>query len=429
MQIHWPEISQSVALRNVGKLLSANVLAQAIGLLIYPLLTRLYAPEDFGLMNLFVSIGGVFVMLATLDWNKAIVLPKREEDARALLQVCLATIGLVVLVLALSIPFCRGIAGLFKSPKLADYYWLLPFYVLLTSVWNVLNYWYIRHKEYGRISGYQVSQSLFSAGTKTGFGFMGWLSGGMIFASIVSPLCSLIVSLSLSAKKYKEAFRRCSLEDCRQVARTYINFPKFSFPHSLINYVASQLPVLLLTPFFSAREVGFWSMAFLLSFAPMSMISNALYQVLYQKTTEQVNARQSIAPFHRRFTIWSLALIVPFFAALWFILPALTQWLLGDEWRVSGEYIQWLLPWLLCVFLCASTGYLFDIFSKQKHGLIFEIIIALARLIGLGIGIYCHSFVTAIACYAIASALVNGAQYVWLMSLVKKYEDSLTRSE
>ena len=68
---------QSDGIRNFAKLLSANVVAQAIGLLVYPILTRLYAPDDFGLLNLFLSIGGVLVILATAEYQYAIVLTKR----------------------------------------------------------------------------------------------------------------------------------------------------------------------------------------------------------------------------------------------------------------------------------------------------------------------------------------------------------------
>ena len=45
-------ILQSDLAKNSAKLLSANVIAQAIGLLVYPILTRLYLPADFGLFNL-----------------------------------------------------------------------------------------------------------------------------------------------------------------------------------------------------------------------------------------------------------------------------------------------------------------------------------------------------------------------------------------
>ena len=62
-------------------MLSGNAIAQMVGLLFYPLLTRLYRPEDFGLLNLFLSIGGVLVLVANADYHYAVLLPKNEKKA------------------------------------------------------------------------------------------------------------------------------------------------------------------------------------------------------------------------------------------------------------------------------------------------------------------------------------------------------------
>ena len=101
------KIWYSPSARNVGKLLSANVIAQAIGILIYPLLTRMYSPEDFGLLNLFSSIGGVLIILSTLEWYNAIVLPKREEEARAIVHLSLLSLAAFTALLILTIPFAN----------------------------------------------------------------------------------------------------------------------------------------------------------------------------------------------------------------------------------------------------------------------------------------------------------------------------------
>ena len=418
----WTQIWSSPSVRNVGKLLSANVIAQAIGLLVYPILTRLYSPEDFGLFSLFISIGGVLILLAGMDWFNAIVLPKTDEEARPIVHISLLSIlALTVLLFAL-FPLAPYVADVFKAPQLASYYWLLPIYVCLVSVWNALNYWYIRRKVYGRISGYQISQSLFSAGYKVGFGWLGFLQGGLIFSSILSPFCSLVISIALSAKQHLKILFPWSLQACMEAAKRYNNFPKFSLPHSLINNIAGQLPVLLLTPFFSMREVGFWSMALLLAYAPINTITRAIYQVFYQKTTELVNARKPIAHLFRRFSKWTVLITCVIFAGLWFVLPDLTQWLLRSEWRVVGEYIRWLLPWLVCNILFTSTNFLFDIFGKQKAGLYFEILLAVLRFGGLLIGIFMHSFELAIIGFSIGSALGNILPFLWTMSLVYKYE-------
>ena len=428
MQEIVSKIWHSASARNVGKLLSANVFAQAVGLLIYPILTRLYSPEDFGVCSVFASIGVILILLASLDWFYAIVLPKSDEEARPIVHICLLAIGLVTVLVAMTIPFAAPIAELFHSPQLKSYYWLLPVYVLLLSLWNVLNYWYIRGKQYARISGYQVSQSLFSAGYKTFFGFLGILSGGLIYSSVLAPLCSLLLSIALSAKKHLCMLFSWDWQACVSAAKKYRNFPKYSLPHSLINNISGQLPVLLLAPFFSVRDVGFWSMALLLAYVPINAITRAIYQVLFQKIAECVNHKQPIAHFFRQLTKAALVVTIPFFIGLWFVLPALTAWLLGAEWRIAGEYIRWLLPWLVCNILFTTTNFLFDVFGKQKAGLYFEVLLAILRLGGLVIGIVLHSFEVSIIGYAIGSAVGNLVPFVWTMHSASQYDNSLQLS-
>ena len=419
---------KSSGVRNFTKLLSANVVAQVIGLVVYPILTRIYAPEDFGLLNLFLSIGNILVVLAIADYYYAIVLPKEEKYAVALTHISLLLLGITTILVALSVFFSSPISMLFKSPKLADYYYLMPFYVLSIGMWNVLNYWYIRTKSFGKISTYQVSQSVLSASGKIGFGYVGVLQGGMIYSIVIAPIVSLVSSICFSTRKnLLTPLRNISLQEMWECGKEYKNFPLFVLPRSFINVLAGQLPVLLLTPFFGAKYVGLLSMAVLLAYMPIGTISRAIYQVLYQNTTERVHASERIGNVFRRFVVYSSALIIPIFVALYFVLPTITSWLLGEEWRVVGEYIRWMLPWLYVSLLTGSTCYLSDVFMKQKMGLFFEILLALCRVIGLLMGILTRNFTVAIAAYSIGTAVAVLAQLLWLTTLVRRYDNSLVQ--
>ena len=77
---------KSSGVRNFSKLLSANVVAQVIGLVVYPILTRMYAPEDFGLLNLLLSISGVLVIFSTAEYYNASVFQDKEQFFSFLLQ-------------------------------------------------------------------------------------------------------------------------------------------------------------------------------------------------------------------------------------------------------------------------------------------------------------------------------------------------------
>ena len=418
-------IVKSSGVRNFTKLLSANVVAQVIGLVVYPILTRMYAPEDFGLLNLFLSIGGILVILSTAEYYNAIVLPEKKEDGLSVVSLCASMLLLTVGVVALSVFFSKEIAELFNMPALADYYWLMPILVLALGGWNILNYWYIRCTKYDSISSYQLTQSTLSAGGKLGLGYAGVLQGGMIYAMVVAPVVSLLISL-FSARR---TIGDCSMPSwlkVREAARKYRNFPCFSMPRSFINMVAGQLPVLILTPLFGAEYVGWWSMAILLGFTPISVIVRSVYQVMYQYTTDRVNHRLAIYPYFRRFTWLVLALGIPMLSVLCYFMPELTRIVLGAGWEETGVYLRWMLPWVLCNLLTGSIGFLADIFFKQKIGLGFEILTSALRTAGVVVGVMCHDFKLSIIGYSMGTAVAIAAQYIWLISLTRKYDATLT---
>ena len=419
-------IISSTQVQNVAKLLSANVVAQVIGLVVYPILSRMYAPEDFGLLNLFISIGNVLVVLSLVDYYYAIVLPKQERHAVALVHVSSLALLITVALVALSVTLAGPISALFKSPDLAQYYWLMPIYVLSMGAWNILNYWYIRQKQFGQISQYLMSQSALSAGGKIGMGYAGVLQGGMIYAVVVAPLLSLVTSIVRNFRGCLQPLLRISKSDIVEQSKQYRNFPCFVLPRSFLNVLAGQLPILLLTPFFGAKYVGLLSMALLLGYTPIGTITRAIYQVLYQYTTERVHAAQRIGDVFWRFIGWSSVVILPVFGGLFFVLPDITSWLLGEEWRVVGTYIRWMLPWLYLSLLTGSTCYLSDVFMKQRIGLFFEILLAVCRVSGLCIGIAANDFTIAIAAYSISTAIAVLAQLVWIASLVRKYDRDIT---
>lgn len=420
---------KSAGVRNFAKLLSANVVAQVIGLIVYPILTRIYSPEDFGLLNLFLSISGVLVILSTAEYYNAIVLPKNDKEGVGVFYLCACILFLVVGLTALSVFFSDKLALLFNTPALANYYWLMPILVLVLGGWNILNYWYVRCARYGSISRYQLSQSTFSAVTKIGFGHLGVLQGGMIYSIVLAPLISLIISLvSLARDKMVSGWSRPSWNNIKHVAYRYYKFPLYTLPRSFVNMVAGQLPVLLLTPLYGSQYVGWWSMALLLGFMPISMITKSIYQVLYQYTTDRVNNNQPIGVYFRRFTIFVLVLGAPLFGILYWFLPDLTLLFLGEGWDETGVYLRWMLPWLLSSILTSSTGFLADIFFKQQIGFAFEMLTAILRVIGVVIGVWKDNFALSIICYAVGSAIAVIAQYIWLITLIKKYDSQLSSS-
>ncbi len=68
-------------LRNVITLMTGTTLAQVIGFITIPIITRLYSPEQFGSYQNFTTLISVIMVIACLRYEQAIVLPEQKKDA------------------------------------------------------------------------------------------------------------------------------------------------------------------------------------------------------------------------------------------------------------------------------------------------------------------------------------------------------------
>ena len=67
--------------RDVLTLMTGSTIAQAIPIAITPILTRLYMPEDFGVLALFVAVTAILGSIANGCYEFAIMLPEQDEDS------------------------------------------------------------------------------------------------------------------------------------------------------------------------------------------------------------------------------------------------------------------------------------------------------------------------------------------------------------
>src|SRR5206468_5929078 len=92
-------MTQTSLLRATLTLLAGGALAQALPLLLGPLLTRLYTPQDFGIYHLFAAVAANIAVVACARYEFALPLAADDDEAVALRMLCLR---LLVAVTALS---------------------------------------------------------------------------------------------------------------------------------------------------------------------------------------------------------------------------------------------------------------------------------------------------------------------------------------
>jgi O-antigen/teichoic acid export membrane protein len=406
-------------------LLSSNVLAQIIGFAAYPFITRIYGKEIFGEFNLFFSIVGILTIISTGKYESAIILPKSEKKALALFQLSIL-INIVLFIIISCFVFAgKEFINLFFSRKewlnLLPLLPLLPFLVLLGGFWQSLNYYFIRQKKYYAISVYNISQSLINSGLKCLLGIKGLVHSGLIWGTFLGQLSAFFLVFFKSKCSFRQVCRIKKTE-IACMAKHYSNFPKYQLPNELINTFAGNLPILLLSVYFEMSEIGLFSLALVVSFRPINILCNSIYQIMFKKMSERLNNKENIRKEIFLFCKVCMISILPCFILLMFISEWIFSVLFGMAWKESGLYLKYMLPWLFMVILVASIGFIPDLFFKQKTAMNIEIIYLIFRVASLFTGIYLEDFRIAILLYCSVSTVMLIVKLGWYFRLIKKYE-------
>jgi len=326
--------------RHVGVLASGTAVAQAIPIAVSPILTRLYAPEEFGLVALYMACVSVLAVIATARYEMAITLPKSDEDAACLVRFTLKLCALISGLLYIPIYFFGELlANELGNPEVAPWFYLMPLSVLATGAFSVFQFWFNRTLKYNKIASTRIKNAALSASSNIAFGF-GHLNGGLILGATVSQLT---ISALLSRKvlgELKGKFGSPALAPQLAIAKRYATHPKHIAPAQLMGVIAQQIPILIISSTFSLAIAGFFSIAYRLVSLPTGLLANAIGDVYCQKISAAYSAR---GEFKREFlsTLQKTALMAtPPFVLIYFIAPDLFAYVFGDKWRVAGEYAR-----------------------------------------------------------------------------------------
>ena len=372
--------------RNILTLLTGTTIAQAIPIAISPILTRIYTPEDFGIFAIFLAITLIIGSIANGRYELAIMIPKKDEDAINIFALgFIITTSISLLLLVLVLIFQRYFIFLLKNEEIGVWLYFVPISVFFFGIFNILNYFNNRKKNYKDISNANILKSIVAAIIQLSIGFIQQGATGLISGQIISQFFAN-TKLLKNIIKDKVLISKITKKKIIALARRYKNFPKYSMPSGLLNITSLQVPVFLLGTFFNTTIVGFYSLSYRFINLPMSIIGSSIGQVFFQKSSELKNDKKALKKitletYKKLFKIG----ILPF-AIITVFGDYIFAFVFGKDWIVAGEYAQLLAIWILFLFIHSPITNLFSTLEKQKDALLFNIIIIFSRILIISLG-------------------------------------------
>ncbi|SFF28475.1 Membrane protein involved in the export of O-antigen and teichoic acid [Paenibacillus catalpae] len=396
-------------IRNVSVMMYGTAIAQMIAMIIVPVLSRIYQPDQLGVFSLYVSIITLFSVIASFRYEVAIVLPKDEDEAtRIFLLSCIITVLLSAVLLIFCLFFDDSIARLFGSPELKKWLIWVPISVCAMGLYQCLNYWSTRQKQYKRMSKSLVGRQGSIASTQIAAGSSGFASMGLIGGQIVGQVIASAIWLFQTWRENSSLFKRnFKVDQLRQAARKYSEFPVYSTPQTLVNSLSQNLPIFMLSYFYGSAVIGLYSLGLRLIQFPVTLVAQSVRQVLLQRISEARQDEINLNAMFKKFTV-TLALIA-LLPSLFIVVfgPQLFKIILGTEWMEAGVYASWMVIWMFLSFISAPALVLMTVFGLQRRLLIYETLLMTARFGALFVGGTYFSVVNCIAMFTLVGVVFN----------------------
>jgi O-antigen/teichoic acid export membrane protein len=415
-------IKKNELYKNILLLISGNGLAQLIPLLLYPVIARLYSPEEFGVLAFVVGIHSVFLIISTCRYDFSIILPKSDSEAGSLYNTALSIALSLSLVIPLIVLLARNLTpGLIKYQNITLWLYLLSITVFTTAYAQIIGGWNTRFKLFKAIVFYTLSLNILTSTFKLILGLLNIRDGLLISFVLAQSFALVFYWVYMRRKSGLPGFRFFSTLDLK-VAGGYANFPKYNMPHALVNTLSINLPVFLLTFYFSEHLTGQFSVASALLFRPISVYANSVSQALSQKVVELINHNHETWPIIKKFLGRTFLMSLLPAALIAVFAPFIFTTALGKNWLEAGQLCRLILPWSLTVLLGGSLAFIPNVFQKQLYALIVDIIYILLRVVALGIGIYYNNAFLGIGLFSLAGVLVIGYLLLWYRKVLKHHD-------
>ena len=386
---------------------SGSAFATLLGILLTPVMTRLYPPASYGQVAVFNSISSNLAALSILAYHSALPLPKTKDKALALVQLTVVlSLGSFVLTMVPLLLFGNWILPWLHVQQMGTWFYLLPALVLVFNLTLVMSSWYTRTKDFRTRAGVDVATTVVGRVVTLGYG---WLShgqpAGLIIGDVMTKLTSFVgLFQSGIHREVGELWRTFSWQRIKAIASEYREFPYYVLPGGYVSTLSAQLPIYFLASGFGSSVVGLYSFSVTMLEMPVHLTGSAMAPVFYQKASEVYNSEPerlkeiTLSLYNKLLYLGVLPLGVLTVYGDWIFKVAF-----GARWEMAGVFTGYLGYYYIFKLTSQSTSTLYSVLGKQRYLLLSNILLLVTRAAALALGLYLRDVNTTLLLFGLGS--------------------------
>ena len=321
-------------MRDIAWMSCGSATSGLIGILVMPIVSRIYTPSQFASANLILLISGFMAVIVTFRVEQLIQLPTRAKEAWLLVR-AVFFISVVSTLLLSPILYIqrKPLAILFGDQDLAQWLAFSPFIAAGMGISVAMGGWVQRGRGFRRSALASISEKFgYSAVVFSG----PWLlpgSGGLVLAGIGSSIGMLVVLRP--KKKWKLVG---GLKGVFLVVKRYAKLSAgLIYSHVLLS-ISMLLPAVYIVRHYGSDDLGQYALVSQALALPGSIIGRPINTVFYQRSAEMWSAGRSYKSLFLNTINKIIYISVPVFGLIAALSPLFFPLIFGGSWVKAGSF-------------------------------------------------------------------------------------------
>ncbi len=357
---------QNNILRNVATLISGTAVAQLLLIGFQLILRRLYEPEDFTAFSVYMSTIGILVIVSTLRYELAVVLPKKDKTGNSLFVGGVFLSFMINVLVLLVILFFKSKIIVWLNFPVEYQHWLyfIPLSTFLLSSYQMINFWLTRNAAFKSIAINKVMRRSAEGVTQSAIGLKSF-SFGLLAGDLIGNVAHILSGIK-QMLKHSFSLKGITKQSVRSALKEYGNFPKYQAFPAILNTMAVLLPVFLINKYYIANSVAYFDFSRQILDVPTAFITAALSQVLLKEySNKRKNQQQIMRGVLKTSSLLALAFL-PFLVLIAIWGPEIFSFVFTEKWINSGRYSQILIFAFAIQFIVSPISIVFTVLEELK---------------------------------------------------------------
>lgn len=372
MRRFFKSLANSDAVKSTAILVSGTVLSQVFSLLAAPISSRVFLPEHYGALGIYMGITSILGTLTYSHYPQAILIAKQDEEARNLIWFSWAVATAITLLITLGV----SVVWAFTTwlDELGFWTLTIPVSIMLNAITTALMVWANRTKQYKIISRNRIAQTIITIIIQLGVGYFIHREYGLMAGLLTGQLMSAILLIRPFLFREGVKIGRPDVSFFRTYAHQYRQFILFATPSDFINNLINQLPVYFLNSMAGLSFVGNYAFAQRILGLPSAVIGSSIADVFRQKASQLYLQNGECRDLFRKTarTLFMIG-IGPLILMILFA-PSVFAFIFGEQWRAAGEMARILSPLFFLRIIVSPLSYLYTLAGHLREDLATHVI-------------------------------------------------------